>query len=312
MRTVKHKRRGGTTWCVGLDVHEIPDIMDLPVPAYNSRERNRLQAGWTGKQFEEDKYGTGKKSFYLGDLRSLKALANMHHKGWAKGAEEAEKLADGLIDKVSQPLGIRRRVRYGDDGDEFDKERLINGHLDTCWRSSVRQIAVATPIINIAVGWGGNAQLSHSQLFWSGASALALVKVLENAGYQTSLTAVCANDMHSDERAMALCCQVKQAGEYLRPDAVASIICHSATFRVYMFALWLSGPYRVPNGLGHCCEVNKLIPHAVDAGVMDAPQVLLPDAYTEEAARKSIQNALLELQAANLAALPEVADSWKS
>jgi hypothetical protein len=139
-----------------------------------------------------------------------------------------------------------------------------------------------------------------------------LVKVLENAGYQTSLTAVCANDMHTDDKKMALCCHIKQAGEYLRPDAVASIICHAATFRVYLFALWLAGPYRIPTGLGHICDVNRVIPDAVDAGVMDAPQVLLPDAYTEEAARKSIQNALLELQAANLAALPEVADSWRA
>ncbi len=309
MNIVTHKSPlpGGDekrTWVVGMDVHEIPDLMDMETPDFNLHERMRLESNW-GIGDKKNMYGPPK-SFYLGRLKNMESLEKMHRKGWAHGAQKAMVLADGLLDSVSQPKGIRRKLRWADDGDEFDRERLIDGHLDSCWRTSKRQYAVATPIINIAVAWGGNANLSHEQLFWSGASALALCRVLENAGYQTSLTAICANDMHGEDQHLALCCRVKQAGEYLRPDAVASIICQAATFRTYLFAAYVASPFRMPEGLGHNCRVDRVIPAAIESGVLEAPQVLLPDAYSEQDARGSIQNALEELQAANLAALPEI------
>jgi hypothetical protein len=287
------------TWVVGMDVHEIPDLMDLKVPARNKAKRANLDRSWIGE-------GTIKKSFYLGRLKSLESLEKLHHKGWADGSKKAMALATGLMEKVVEPVGIRRRIRWGDDGDEFDRERMLDGHLETAWRTSARALAVATPIINIAVGWGGNCDLSHEQLFWSGASALALIRILENAGYQTSLTAICANDMHSNDEHIAICARIKQAGEYLRSDAVASIICHGATFRTYLFAGYCASPFTMPSGLGHNCSVDRVIPAAIASGILEVPQVVLPDSYDEPAAKRSIENALEELQAANLAALPEL------
>jgi hypothetical protein len=286
---------------VGVDVHEIPELMKLPVKPYNLDRRGSLERSWRGEGDHGDN-----KAFYLGRLKSIASLDKLHEKGWAAGSEKAMALAEGLLDQVSEPIGIRRRVRFSDDGDEFDKERMLDGHLETAWRTSTRQYAVATPIINITVGWGGNCDLSHEQLFWSGAAALALIRVLENAGYQTSLTAVCANDLHSQTENIAICARVKQAGEYLRSDAVASIICHGATFRTYLFAAYVSSPFRIPGGLGHNCNVDRVIPAAIAAGVLEVPQVILPDVYNEHDAKLAIENALIELQAANLAALPEV------
>ena len=308
--TGHYKRK---TWVVGIDVHEIHDFMELPTPGVNIKQRDQLEAHWRGERYDgeptEDHYGRPRenpKLFYLGRLKSVDSLRKLHEKGWKKGSEKALKLAEGLLEGVSQPLGIRRRIRWRDNGDEFDKERLIDGHLDSCWRTTERQIAVATPIINIAVGWGGNSNMSHDQLFWSGASALALIQILEIAGYQTSLTAVCTNDLHSETEAIAICCRVKQAGEYLRSDALASIICHAATFRVYLFAAVVASPFDIPDGLGHNCDVDRVIPAAIGSGILETPQVVLPDVFDQDSARRSIENALKELQAANLAALPEI------
>ena len=289
------------TWVLGLDVHEVPELLDLKPPKKNALLRAQVEANWNG----ERNWGMPK-SFYLGRLKSLDSIKKLHEKGWKKGSEKAMELADGLMKNVVQPVGIRRRIRWGDDGDEFDRERLMDGHFDSCWRSSRRQVAPATPIINIAVGWGGNANLSHEQLFWSGAAALALIRILENAGYQTSLTAVCANDRNSSTEHIAICCRVKKAGEYLRSDAVASIICHAATFRTFLFAAYASAPFQQDSGLGHNCRVDKVIPACIDSGVIEAPQVLLPDTYSRRSALGAIEGALQELQAANLAALPEV------
>ncbi len=305
MQNIMHKRGESdhgdkVTWVLGVDVHEVVDLLDLKPPQKNKALRREVEENWNGQR----NWGMAK-SFYLGRLKSLDSIKKLHEKGWKRGSEKAMELADGLMDKVSQPVGIRRRIHWGDDGDEFDRERLNDGHFDSCWRSSKRAIAPATPIINIAVGWGGNANLSHDQLFWSGAAALALIRILENAGYQTSLTAVCANDRNSETEHIAICCRVKQAGEYLRSDAVASIICHAATFRTFLFAAYASAPFKQDPGLGHNCRVDKVIPACIDSGVIEAPQVLLPDAFTERSAKDAIDNALRDLAAANLAALPE-------
>ena len=308
MITVKHKRlgrdRSGTTWVVGLDVHEVPDLAELKPTEENAAKWRSLNDRYRGGPDIGDE-GGGELSFFLGELTHIDQVKEQFDKGWAEGGAKALQLADGLIDQVSQPVSIRRRIRYSDDGDEFDKERLIDGHLDTAWRTTTRQLAVATPIINIACAWGGNADRSHGQLFWSGAAAIALIRLLEEAGYQTSLTAVCTNDLHASDKGIAIACRVKQAGEYLRPDAVASTICFAPTYRTYLFLSWLSGPYRVPMGLGHHCRVEHLIPDVIDAGVMYSPQIILPDVYNEKGAKQAVNDALAELQAANLASLPE-------
>ena len=48
------------------------------------------------------------------------------------------------------------------------------------------------------------------------------------------------------------------------------------------------------------------MPAAITTGLIDPPQVILPHAYDMKSAKRTIDNALAELQAANLAALPEI------
>jgi len=304
MQMEKVKRLRGSTWVCTMDVHEVPDLAKLKPNQYNTEKYARLMGRYGAKGHEDRNSGfLDNRAFYLGDLPNLEAVRERFDTGWKEGGERATKLADGLIDIVSQPKSIRRRIRWGDDGDEFDRERLIDGHLDSAWRSTHRQLAVATPIINIVTAWGGNSNRSHDQLFWSGAAAIALVRLLETAGYQTTLTSVCTNDLHSSDKGLIVACRVKQAGEYLRPDAVASTICLGATYRTYLFLAWLAGPWMMPDGLGHHCEVDRLLPHAIDAGMIQAPQIVIPNCFDEMSAKNAVNNALAELQAANLAAI---------
>lgn len=290
------------TWVLSLDVSEVQDIAKLKPRAENAARFDEHMKCYRGE------YSAGRdfndRSFYLGDAPNLQFVDDRFQKGWKEGGEKALKLADGLVDNVTQPLSIRRRVRFSDDGDEFDKERLFDGHLDQSWRTTARQVAVATPIINIATAWGGNATMSHDQLFWSGAAAIALVRILEAAGYQTSLTAVIPNVQPGGHR-LAICCHVKNAGEYLRPDAVASVLCYGPTFRTYGFLAIIACPWQVDGSLGSILDVSVVLPAAIETGLIERPQIVIPNCYNEASAKSAIVGALAELQAANLAALPE-------
>jgi len=285
-----------------MDVSEITDLKDVKIRNEdNAPIQENLESTFGMRPGDRSE-----RKFHLGDMHSIEDLDKRLTEGWAEGAEKALTLSEGLLEGIQAPLSIRRRIRYADDGDEFDKERLIDGHLDTCWRTTVRQIAVATPIINIATGWGGNCIMSHDKLFWSGAAALALCNVLEGSGYQTSLTCISPTRLEDWAQYNATCIEVKQAGEYMRPDALASVLCFAPTFRVYGFMGIYTGNHKTTMGLGYHIPVEDLIPAIIETGFMAVPQIVLPDSYNKNAARKTVENALAELQAANMAALPEI------
>lgn len=291
---------------VCIDIHEVgllDEWADKQCPEFNRPYLREIMGGREG-------YGMAPKSFYLGRLKSMKSVTDRLAKGWKAGAEKAIKLARDVAGNVSQPLDIRRRPAWGERGDEFSRERLLDGHFDSAWRSSTRKLAIANPIINIVCGWGGNAGRSHDELFYSGASALALCNVLENAGYQTTLTAIAANRYGKEEyghrpHRHSVICRLKGAGEYMRPDALASVVCSPAVFRTLVFSTMASTHEQTTDTLGNMINVDRCVPWAVAAGAIEVPQVVLPDCFFEGAAEDAVKNALKDLAEANLAALPE-------
>lgn len=292
-----------------VDVGELPGLKSHKVLPENQPIADRLMHIWGARKLKAgeavDIYDSPS-SFYLGRLKNLASVDKRLEGGWKDGSEKSLKLAEGLADKISQPLSIRRRIKWSDNGDEFDRERLNDGHFDTCWRTTHREVAVAVPVITIAMSWGANANVSHEQMFWSGAAALALTQVLEKAGYQTSLTAIAPTRYDYGGHNQAMCVTVKRAGEYMRSDALASIICLGATFRTYGFMGTYLAPWKISDDLGSHINIESLMPQIIEAGAMDAPQITLPDSRDEYSAKQAIVNALEQLRAANLAALPEV------
>jgi hypothetical protein len=309
--TVIHEGESKRVHVLEMDVGELPDLKNKKPHPDNVGIADRLRMVWGLREAREGEDPTpwdgSPKSFYLGRLKDIHSVDKRLEKGWKDGSEKALTLAAGLKDKISQPLSIRRKLRWSDDGDEFDRERLNDGHFDSCWRTTHREIAVAVPVITIAMSWGGNANTSHEQLFWSGAAALALCQVLEEAGYQTSLTAIAPTRYeYGSGKFQAMCVTVKRAGEYMRSDALASVICLGPTFRTYGFMGTYLCPWGIDDALGSHGNIEMLMPQIVEAGAMDSPQITLPDSRDRWSAKAAIVNALEQLRAANLAALPEV------
>jgi hypothetical protein len=65
-------------------------------------------------------------------------------------------------------------------------------------------------------------------------------------------------------------------------------------------------PWGIDDALGSHGNIEMLMPQIVEAGAMDSPQITLPDSRDRWSAKAAIVNALEQLRAANLAALPEV------
>lgn len=295
MRAFEGLQHGGRrTFFVEADVHEMPELLKLKPSKANAEHHARFRE----RMAEGD-------DFYFGEeheITSLKGVRERFDNGWMRGAERALKLAEGMERTLSQPQAIRRRPVWGEQGDEYSWERLYDGHYDTPWRSMSKRVSTGVPIIRIVAPFGGHAGMTAEQLFWSGAASIALSNMLEDAGYQTQITGLSVNVAGG---LMAVVCNLKGPSEYLRPDALASVLAYGGTYRTMVFHAYTAIPWAVGGGLGSNGRPTDLVPACVENGLMEAPHITLPDCYYEDQALAAVKKGLRDLEDANLAAIEE-------
>jgi hypothetical protein len=299
-RAIAEYEYSGKVWVRSYQFDQIHDLMDESInPVYHSTNQGLID--------EINQKMRRGEQFYVGGFGTFKKVQELLTKGWPEGAERIERMAEKVEVTLPNPRGIRRRLKWADNGDEYDKDRMYDGHWDTPWRSTTRAVAVATPVIDILVPMDGNCDRTHDELFWSGAAALSLMHKLEAAGYQTSLTAALttACKWNRSEGYFGNYFLLKRAGDPLQPDALAAVICSGAVFRCYGFNAIAKGPFELSSGLGRSEPPQPLVPIAAGEGVIDLPQVIMPQVFREGDARSAVLKALEDLAAANLAALPE-------
>lgn len=210
------------------------------------------------------------------------------HSGCPKDAEKLAGLAEQCR-RVLPPLGYgRRKRRFAKDGDELCVERWMDG-ADDPWIDYNRSGQKPSPYITLIGQFGGNGNITPEQMFWAGASAVAMTDVLESAGFRVRLLAA-AYDWHGDVEVMdengkwkdarnAVLLSVinlKGYDEHLRLGPVSFGMCHAGFFRTVGFGMILQSSLRVQSGLGSQRTMEDrdipavttdnavLVPHASD------------------------------------------------
>ncbi len=209
-----------------------------------------LEAIWTGEL-------GGRWYGQIGSMENVIETAN----GWEKGAERALKLSRDLTKDIGdlEPVGIKRTRVWADEGDELDYDRLRAGDTDTMWRGSKRKKrAKVCPAVTIVPNIAASAERNAESMFWSGAVALVLSDLLEDAGYQTAIVAMLATSQASGECGI-VSCGVKDFGEPLRSAAVAGLLCHAGVFRTLFFLGQVMLPVNIGWGLGQPRELRDVV-----------------------------------------------------
>ena len=172
-----------------------------------------------------------------------------------------------ISDEVMAVKNAKRRLHYGDQGDELLLERLYSGDTDTMWRNTVRErtLTSSTRHIIITCNIGGNCYVSSSELFYRVAYAISLAFKYEDAGYSVRLIGystlnIVSNDHEYSNRESLIECVVGES-----PLAESEILCtlgFPGFFRTVFFGISYTRPYHILEGIGYDNHYIDYITHS--------------------------------------------------
>lgn len=254
-------------------IHQFTHIYDEELPACN-------------KQYESQcllNSSNGVGAEWYGGLTSLDAATRLLDLGWSEGAKRAMELKNNLESELPNMRSRKRRQVWADEGDTLCVDRALQGNWDFAYRTTRRE-HIVSPCITFNVGFGGNCFLTAEQLFWSGATMIALSDICESAGYSTRINACCKSSYYGNKYSL-MNIIVKNFGEPLRPDAMASVVSAAGIFRSYGFRGICAAPFDVGSGLGRCIEWDEITPVLKEVGYsLEENTINVKDCYTKEAA----------------------------
>jgi hypothetical protein len=225
-------------------------LVDLSVgefaQAYELLPVSPLNEGYAGEAQIRPRYGLGPE--WYGGLKKTSDAKKLLTDGWVEGAERIMKFRSELASLVPAPRSRRRVPRWDDDGHTVDVDRALAGRWDAAYRTARRETVLGPQMVELLGTFGGNCSVSAEEMFWNGATALILTDILEEAGYSVRL--VSASYTNGGGGLTTTRIELKDSGEPLRIDALASIVCHAGVYRTFGFAAILHSPFDVGCGLG--------------------------------------------------------------
>jgi len=124
------------------------------------------------------------KDFVGENLPTYSQAVQMLEQPWQKGLDTIQQFVERLQSVQFPELKSKvRKLRYDpDDGDEICIDRLRSGQ--EFWRTSKREQAIGQQEVTVIAEVGCSSYVTWQDVLWRGASAVALVKLLEERGYR--------------------------------------------------------------------------------------------------------------------------------
>jgi hypothetical protein len=131
---------------------------------------------------------------------------------WIEGRKQMESMQSKIASKIPEPQVITRRHRWSDDQGDICSDRALAGEPEF-YRDTFRTTKIGTQSITLMCHVGGNCEREHDSMFWSPASAVAIIDALENAGYNCELWAYSgASNVYTDGYACIRLLNLKESG----------------------------------------------------------------------------------------------------
>lgn len=254
------------------------------------------------RQVPEERYrnfdNTQNRSFTGRSFRDWEAVFTATREAWSEGIAVLDRMLNDIAGAdLPKPVSRKRKMRFDEaDGDELDYDRLRSGQ--DCWRQTRRQSTRGPATITVLVDVCANAHVDHQDILWRGAAAVALTKLLEEAGYRVELWAVektaglwasPGSSSFDLDGMMAVC--LKQPSDALDTSTLISAVS-GWFFRTVFFRADCTGSYSVSSCLGGHAEPK---PRDLDEITTDATRVLVAGAFSYEDAVAKVRQVLASL-----------------
>jgi hypothetical protein len=295
-----HKTGRGLVHILEMDVSEFSNIYELAPTSKENTGKSQSDKSVLDAKRLRDVGGWGGGADWFGGCKSTREIQSLLQDGWQEGATRIRKVRDQIAAQLPVPKSRRRRPRWADDGHTIDEDRALEGRWDDAYRTARREVATGPQVVEIVGAFGGNCHISADQMFWNGATALIVSDILEDAGYAVRLT---ANSGTADSIGFgaggrnlnSIFVELKDAGDPLRIDALAAIVCHAGIYRTLGFQAILRAPFDVGSDLGSHVDPGEVKDRLAPVGEWPTDRLVLNTSYNEEAALEEVKRILAQV-----------------
>lgn len=284
------KDRAKNIAAVFCDYTELSSVVNHPIPSYNE-ESARIA---TGDEVYASRYRAS--SDWFGGLTCRKDAENLIDYGWREGTERGSAISLSLEGTISAIEAIRRRPKWGDEGDVLCTDRAMRGDWDIAFQSSGFLRTNGTKIVTIVGAFGGNWTRSAEELFWNGVQIAVVTDILEGAGYQCEVIGLNVTSHRIEKTTGAIGIVAKRAGDPVRIDQLVSVFAHAAVFRTMGFEMIARCQTPVTDSLGSSDMSAGAMTNAVRKlealGALMPDSVVIGEAFDKKSAVKNIRATL--------------------
>lgn len=284
------KDRAKSIAAVFCDYTDLPNVVNHPIPSYNEESAKVA----TGTKVYASRYRHDPNWF--GGLTCRKDAENLIDYGWREGTERGSAISLSLEGTISAIEAIRRRPKWGDEGDMLCADRAMRGDWDIAFQSSGFLRTNGSKIVTIIGAFGGNWNRSAEELFWNGVQIAVVTDILEGAGYQCEVIGLNVTSHNIEKTTGAVGITAKRAGDPVRIDQLVSVFAHAAVFRTMGFEMIARCQTPVTDGLGSSAMSIGSMSNAVRKlealGALTTDSVIIGEAFDKASAIKNIRATL--------------------
>ncbi len=224
-------------------------------------------------------------------------VANMvEFTGYPEGGRMVSTMSDSLQASLPPALGIRRKKRRADSGDEYDVHAAMRGAHDRAWTQSHREMRHGLGIVRIVVDICGDAGIRADKLRWRGVAGITLCAMLRQAGYSVEIVAAMGVRNAFKDQTFLWTCVINSRHGSVDIDSLAAVLALPGFFRTYGFAgiIRAADNFKADaaNGLGQAIPVSNIYEPRGDCIELIVPNEVLD----EDKARKWINDSIALLQ----------------
>lgn len=239
----------------------------------------------------------GGDSSWYGVAGGFPAVSGMvEFTGYPEGGRMVSAMCDSLQASLPPALGIRRKKRRADSGDEYDIHSAMRGAHDRAWTQSHRELRHGLGVVRIIVDICANGGTHADSLRWRGVAGITLCTMLRQAGYSVEIVAAMGVRDAFKREMLLWTCVVNSRHGSVDVDSLAAVLVLPGFFRTYGFAgiIRAADNFKADavDGLGYPLPVSNIYEPRGDCIELIVPNEVLD----EEKARDWVNESVTLLQ----------------